>query len=216
MKNLKAALIVLACSFFYPAIVSAQVDLSLKARGTGFYGKFGQTYAAIGYEPGITIKPSVSKPWAGGVSYSKNILGYDANSNLEADMNLVTFHLGGKGSIGKYVHPFAYALLGFRFMSYDNDDIATDDDPLFTSFSLGYGTRAGLQIGSGKWRFEGSIEFLTGTRSRYLTPESFEKAADSGQSYRDFTYRSPIMGLSVGAGVAYVFSWSSLQSDLDE
>jgi hypothetical protein len=208
MKVLKAIALVLICLLPCAAVQAQEIDLTLKVRGTGFYGRFGDTYSAIGYEPGFTIKPS-EKPWAGGFSYSKNLLGHDGNSELEGNMNLVTFHWGGKGTIGKYFHPFAYALLGFRFMSYDNPSVSTEDTPLFTSFSLGYGARAGLQIGSGKWRFEGSIDYLTGTNSRYLTPESFERASNSGKSYREFTDRSLISGLSVGVGVAYVFNWSN-------
>ena len=211
MKNFKAALLLLAFLFTCPSILKAQeIDISVKVRGTGFYGNFGQTYSAIGYEPGITIMPS-EKPWAGGLSYSQNLLGYDANSDLEVEMNLVNFHLGAKGKIGRHIHPFAYALLGLRFMSYENPAVPSESDPLFTSFSLGYGARTGIQIGGGRWRFEGNIEYMTGTNSKYLTPESFEKATDSGKSYRDFMGRSPISGLSVGAGVTYVLNLGSTE-----
>lgn len=203
MKLFKVAILVLASFLSLPALAQPHASISLKARATGFYGTFGQTYNAIGYEPSFTIKPTET-PWAGGFSYSQNILAYDANSDMKAKLNLVTFHVGATKAMGSYIHPFAYVLFGFRFMDYRDADMSSDDDPLFSSITLGYGARTGLQIGKGKWRFEGSIEYLSGTKARYLTPQAFNEANSSGKEYRDLTRRSVVSGVSVGAGVAYL------------
>jgi hypothetical protein len=208
MKVFKYTLLVLFSFLSLSVLAQSQASLSLKGRGTGYYGTFGQTYSSVGYEPTLTIKPSAS-PWAGGVSYSRNILGYDANSDMKAGMSLVNFHVGATRSMGTYIHPFAYVLFGFRFMDYRDADMSSEDDPLFASFTLGYGARAGLQIGKGKWRFEGSIEYLSGTKARYLTPEAFNEANNSGTDYRDLTRRSVISGVSVGVGVAYTVTWDN-------
>ncbi|MEJ8755898.1 hypothetical protein WG947_02720 [Pontibacter sp. H259] len=205
MYRFKALALVSGLFLLFPFTASSQVDLALKVRVTDYQGTFGETYNAIGYEPSLTIKPG-DKLWAAGLSYSKNALTYDADSELKGRLNLVQFHGGVKTSVGSYVHPFAYALVGFRFMRFDNKAVASDEDPLFTSLSLGYGGRAGLQLGKGRWRFEGSIDYLTGTNARYVTPESFRKATETGKSYRDFADRSPISGVTVAAGITYAIT----------
>ncbi|WP_162427181.1 hypothetical protein [Pontibacter pudoricolor] len=212
MKAFKASVSVLACFMFLPIVVFAQVDVSLKARVTGFGGKFGDTYAAIGYEPTLLIKPS-EKPWAGGISYSRNILVFDANSDMRAGMSILNTHFGAKTTVARYFHPFAYALLGLRFMTYENDDHPSESSSGFTSISLGYGARTGLQIGGDKWRFEGSIEYLSGTTSRYLTPASFSRATQEGGAYRNYTSLTAINGVTVAAGIVYVIDLGNNYSD---
>jgi hypothetical protein len=213
MKAFKASILVLACFVLVPIVgVAQEVDISLKARVTGFAGRFGDTYAAIGYEPTLLIKPS-EKPWAGGLSYSRNILAFDNNSDMKAGMSILNTHFGAKATVARYFHPFAYALLGLRFMSYEKDDFSSESSSGFTSVSLGYGARTGLQIGGRKWRFEGSIEYLSGTTSRYLTPESFSKATQEGGAYRNYTSLTSINGVTVAAGIVYVIDLGGNSSD---
>lgn len=208
--QLRVTVLLAAMLFCFAAEAQPEVGAAIKVRVAKFYGTFGQTYGAMGYEPSVTLKPS-SKPWAGGLSYSQNILTYDATSDLKAVMNLITVHAGAKKAIGRHVHPFAYLLAGLRFTDYKDEAAmsSSENDPVFTSFSLSYGARTGLQVGGGNWRFEGSIEYTTGTKARYLTPASFQEAAASGNDYRAYTSRSPISGVSVGAGVVYVFGLGS-------
>ena len=211
MKAVSTLLLSIVCLLLYPVVANAQeVDVTLKGRVTGFAGTFGETYSAIGYEPSLTIKPG-ARAWAGGVSYSRNLLNYDANSALKADMSLLTFHAGARTTVARYFHPFAYALAGFRFMSYENEDLPSESSPVFSSVSLSYGARTGVQVGGRKWCFEGSLEYLSGTNSRYLTPETFRKASESGKSYRDVTQRSPISAFTVGVGITYVLSWADAE-----
>ncbi len=195
--------------FWLPAAVTAQdFDLSLKLRASGFGGKFGENYNAIGYEPSVTIRPT-EKPWAGGLSYSQNILAHDGTSDLDVEITLMNVHAGARFTIAKYFHPFAYALLGFRFMDYENNNLPDETSPVFSSFTLGYGGRAGLQIGKNKWRFETHLEYLTGTSARYLTPAAFRRATEEDEDYRDYTYRSPVTAVTIGAGIAYVLDFNS-------
>ncbi|NDK55329.1 hypothetical protein [Pontibacter fetidus] len=208
MKLIKVAIAIIATFLSLPALAQPHAGVSLKARATGYYGTFGQTYSSVGYEPSLTIKPGAA-PWAGGISFSRNILGYDANSDMKAGTSLLTFHVGATKAMGSYVHPFAYLLFGFRFMDYKSDDMSADDDPLFSSITLGYGARTGVQLGKGKWRFEGSVEYMSGTKARYLTPALFNEATTSGKEYRDVARRSVISGISASAGVAYVITWDS-------
>lgn len=208
MKTLKiTALLIVAVLALPTSLLAQEASISLKGRVSGFTGTFGDTYSAIGYEPSLTIKPT-ARPWAGGISYSRNLLNYDANSDLKVDMSLLTFNAGVKGTVAKYFHPFAYALLGLRFASYENEDLPAESGPVFNSLSLSYGARTGLQIGGPKWRFETTIEYLSGSNARYLTPESFRKATQESRNYRDFTARSPMSALTVSVGVTYVISWA--------
>ncbi|MER2997972.1 hypothetical protein [Pontibacter populi] len=208
MKAFKASVLVLTCLVLLPVVASAQIDVSLKARVTGFGGRFGDTYSAIGYEPTVIIKPS-AKPWAGGLSYSQNILVFDANSDMKADMSIFNTHFGAKATVAKYFHPFAYGLLGLRLMSYENTDLPSESSPVFTSVSMGYGARTGLQIGGKKWRFEGSVEYLSGTTSRFLTPEAFNRATQEGGEYRNYTSHTSINGVTIAVGVVYIIDWNN-------
>ncbi|NEM97225.1 hypothetical protein [Pontibacter burrus] len=208
MKVLKIATLLIVSVLALPVTLLAQeASISLKGRVSGFTGTFGDTYSAIGYEPSVTIKPT-AKPWAGGISYSRNLLVFEDHSDMKVDMSLLTFHAGVKGTVAKYFHPFAYALLGLRFASYENEDLPAESDPVFNSLSLSYGARTGLQIGGPKWRFETTIEYLSGTNARYLTPETFRKATQEGRNYRDFTACSPMSAITVGVGVTHVISWA--------
>jgi len=207
MFRFKLLAFIVSGFLFMPFVASAQLDLSLKARVTGFEGRFGETYQAIGYEPAVTIKPT-TKPFAGGLSYSINRLVFDPNSDLSVDLTLINAHLGVKGTVAKYFHPFAYALFGFRLMGYEDESSYSESNQIFSTISFGYGGRTGLQIGGKKWRFEGSIDYMTGTNTRYLTPETFRKARNDDADYRDYAQRSTINSLAIEAGITYVFDWN--------
>lgn len=215
MINIKAVLLITVIVITLPLMAQTQADVSLKARGTGFYGRFGDSYAALGYESALTVT-SKHNDFAFGAIYTKNLLAHDEagqyGNSLAGKMNLVMFSGGAKKTVAKYFHPFAYVLFGFRFMSYANEAVSPEE-PLFTSFSLGYGARTGLQIGGNKWRFEGSIDYLTGTKSKYVTGESFKRASETGQSYRDFAGRSPITGINIGVGIVRVFNWNKVSPE---
>ncbi|MBB6611741.1 hypothetical protein H7F15_11885 [Pontibacter sp. Tf4] len=216
MKLLKALLPVFCCLVLFPAAVKAQsggAELSLKARVSGFQGRFGETYSAIGVEPALTIRPQSMPRAAIGLSYSKSMLNFDATSDMEADMHLFNLHSGVKGTVATHFHPFAYAMVGMRFMNYTNLNAPTDTDSKFTSVSLGLGGKAGVQIGKNNWRFETTIEYLTGTNSRYLTPEAFNQAVNQGRNVREFTKRSLITSFTVGAGIAFVMDWDKIPQE---
>lgn len=212
MKTTKSALYMLVCLLFLPFAGKAQVEASLKARLTGFHGTYGKTFAAIGYEPAVTLQPG--RFWSGGISFSQNLLAIEAEGaspDLTADMSLINFHIGAKRTVGTYFHPFMYAMAGFRFTDYKSDLLVEESNPALGSVTIGYGIKSGLQIGKGKWRFEGSLELMSGTKARYLTPDSFERAYNAGGDYRDYAAKSRMTSLTAAVGIAWVLDWDEVE-----
>jgi len=207
MNPVKAIFFILFGLFFCPFVAHAQVEFSVKARATGFYGKYGDEFIGIGYEPSVTFQPNDF--WAGGVSFSENLLG--GYSDIHGKMSQFNFHVGAKRSLTPYFHPFIYTFAGFRFTEYKTSAYTWQEEPLLSSIALNYGVKSGLQIGKGKWRFEGSLELMSGTKSRYLTEESIEKANSAGTDYRSTAERSYITGLSAGIGITYVLDWDNVE-----
>lgn len=188
----------------------AQLDIFLRGRTTEYKGSFGKNYSGIGIEAGLTVHAD-SNVLAGGIHYHRNWLGSLPGTaytpELEVYMNAFNFHYGGKATIGKYFHPFAYAVIGLRTLTFSDPILGDGYDPFFTSLTPTIGVRTGLQLGSRKWRAEVSLDYLSGTSAKFLTPQSIVNAKTSGRPYKDVASKSLMTNLSVGLGVVYVINW---------
>lgn len=207
MKNLVISFFCLLC---LQLPCKAQLDIFLKGRITDFKGSFGNTYSGLGIEAGLTIN-SEKSILAGGLHFNSNWLGSlpatAYTPELEVYSNSLNFHYGGKGTLGKYFHPFAYGIVGFRTLKYADPSLGESYDPFFHSLTPTFGVRAGLQVGGRKWRVEGSLDYLGGTNAKYLTSQSIINAESSGRPYKDFAPKSMMNNLSVALGVVYVINW---------
>ncbi|WP_224997377.1 hypothetical protein [Cesiribacter sp. SM1] len=197
----------------------AQLDIFLKGRTTDYRGSFGNTYSGLGLEAGLTINAE-KNVLAGGVHFNSNWLGAlpatAYTPELEVYSNTFCLHYGGKATLGKYFHPFAFAVAGFRTLKFSDPSLGESYDPFFNSLTPTFGARAGLQIGGRKWRIEGSIDYLSGTYAKYLTTQSITNAEKTGRPYRDFAAKSLMNNLSVGLGVVYVINWPDWVNPVDE
>ena len=187
----------------------AQLDIFANPRVSFFEGKFGKEYTGIGFELGFTAQPDPEKPWAGGIHYHGNFLGMVDGTPFSPEMNvfLNTFsaHFGGKRTIHRFFHPYAYAVAGLRVLSFKDTELEADDEAFFDTFTFTYGLKTGLQLGAKQWRVELKLDYLRGSTSRYLVEETFLDAYEANKGFRDFTRRSTMNNLSPGIGVVYVF-----------
>lgn len=216
MKNF---LFSLACLLCLHQQGMAQLELYLKGRSTSFRGSFADAYSGLGLEAGLTIQ-SEKNILAGGIHYNRNWLGSlpatAYSPELEVYMNAFNVHYGGKTSIGKYVHPFGYAVLGMRSLRFSDAGLGESYDSFFTSLTPTFGVRTGLQVGGKKWRVEGSLDYLSGTNAKYLTHQSIETAEANGRPYKDFAPKSLMNNLSVGVGLVYVIHWPEWIKPLED
>ncbi|AHM63556.1 hypothetical protein D770_26565 [Flammeovirgaceae bacterium 311] len=219
---MKSFVLTMLCLFCLQLNSFAQLDIFLKGRSTDYRGSFGKTYSGLGLEAGLTIN-SAQNVLAGGIHYNRNWLGYlpatPYTDELEVYMNAFNFHYGGKANLGKYFHPFAYAVLGFRSLTFSDpslNDSYDSYDPAFSSLTPTFGIRTGLQIGGRKWRAEASLDYLSGTYAKYITTQSIANAEVSRRPYKDFASKSLMTNLSIGLGVVYVINWPDWVKPLDE
>ena len=205
MKKILFLLLLGSCFLTVPA--QGQLDLFLKARGTGFGGTFGEHFSGVGYDLGATYK-ALNKPWAGGLHVSRAVLeeipASSYNAAVAVHMNHYNLHYGVR-NVWNVVYPYAYAVAGFRTVSYKEAQ-RSESDPLFNSLSLAYGLKSGLQIGGKRWRGELGVEYSSGSPARYLSQETFARAAAANKEVQKVAHRSSMSSLTVGVGVVYVIN----------
>lgn len=207
MKSIRISLPALLLLMLLHHQSQAQLDAFASPRVSVFQGSFGQAFTGIGFELGFTLQDPV-KPWAGGFHYQGNFLGsIDETAYapyLHVLLNSFNFHFGGKGSINSFIHPYAYGIAGLRVLSYTDPDLGSDAEAFFNTFTLTYGIKTGIQVGSGQWRADLKLDYVRGSSTRYLVEETFQEAYEVNADYMDFVKRSPLNNIALGIGVVYV------------